>query len=122
MYGDFLSKEAFEALRDYFNHLKKVGYLRYDTVYKLLTFLFIDKMLNGKYVFTLTEEDYKIMSEMLQCLYGTCLIPYSEYTKRLPFVGDQRNDGNLRKAETLELRHTENSEFRIIESRTKLIK
>ena len=121
MCTDPLTNTSYSALDSYFFHLKQTGYMRYDNVFKLLLLLHIRKMLSGEYEFEFDEKDYKLMSDTLECLYGTCLIPYDEYIKRLPFVGGMQFNGLLRKSEDEIIRDTEDESFRIIEPGTKII-
>lgn len=77
---DRITKETYEALSRYFTALSQSGYMPYGEVDKLLVFLYIQELIEGKYNVTITEQDYKILQESLYCLYGsTCLIPYTEY-------------------------------------------
>lgn len=74
-----LTNSVFESIEKYFNSISKTGYKSYTEVYKLLTFIFIEEILNGSMCKYITEEDYKILSNKLECLYGTCMIPYPKY-------------------------------------------
>ena len=122
MYDDTTTTEAYNALQDYFKHLSKVGYLRYDNVYKLLVFLYVDEILHSYTTFEMTEEEYNIIMEMMQCLYGICLLPYPEFIENLPYVNtdDSLDADKLRSVEWNVVRQTEDNELRIIESDTVL--
>ena len=120
MYEDTTTIEAYKALYDYFNHLSKTGYMRYDTVYKLIVFLFVDEILHDYLYFNPTEEDYQIIANMMQCLYGTCLLPYPEFRRNLPFVNIDDEADRLRETEWDVLRQTQSESTRIIESNTTL--
>lgn len=122
MYDDTTTTEAYNALQDYFKHLSKVGYLRYDNVYKLLVFLYVDEILHSYTNFEMTEEEYNIIMEMMQCLYGICLLPYPEFIENLPYVNtdDGLDADKLRSVEWNIVRQTEDNELRIIEPDTVL--
>lgn len=120
MYDDTTTEEAFVALQDYFNHLEKVGYMRYDNVFRLIVFLYIDEILHAYTLMNITEEDYNIINNTLQCLYGTCLLPYPEFIKNLPYLNIDSEADKLREVEWDVLRQTEDSRLRIIETGTVL--
>lgn len=120
MYDDTTTIEAYKALQDYFNHLSKTGYMRYDNVFKLIVFLYVDEILHTCDNFDATEEDYNIIMNMMQCLYGICLLPYPEFRKNLPYVNSDEDLDKLRSVEWDILRQTEEGELRVIESNTKL--
>lgn len=109
------------AIKGYLDHLTTVGYMGYDKVYKLLLFMHIEDILYSDYIFNATEEDFEIISKALQCLYGLCLIPYSEFINSIPIMGEIKEDGLIRRIHSPILRHTEDRNYRTIESRTKLI-
>lgn len=121
MCTDPLSNTAYSALESYFTHLKQAGYMKNDNVFRLIVLLYIRKILSGEYNFEFEEKDYKLMSDTLECLYGTCLIPYEEYLRKLPFVGGMEFKGLLRKSEDEIIRDTEDESYRIIEPGTKII-
>lgn len=64
------------AIDKYFNTLSKLGYRNYDSVSKLLILLFIEEILDSpEYSFYITEDDYKVITNALYCLYGNdCMI------------------------------------------------
>ncbi len=120
MYDDTTTEEAFVAIQDYFNHLEKVGYMRYDNVFRLIVFLYIDEILHAYTLMDITEEDYNIINNTLQCLYGTCLLPYPEFIKNLPYLNLDSEADKLRQVEWDVLRQTEDNRLRIIETGTVL--
>lgn len=69
------------AIDKYFNTLSKLGYRNYNSVSKLLVLLFIEEILdNPEYSFYITEDDYKVITNALCCLYGNdCIIDIPEY-------------------------------------------
>jgi len=121
MYDDTMLVEAYNALQDYFSHLGKTGYLRYDNVFKLLAFLYVEEMLHSYESFDMSECDYKIIDNFLQCLYGTCLLPYPEFIN-LPQVGEDTDDDNLREVEWDIIRQTEDGKLRVTEPNTSVLK
>ena len=119
MYDDTMTIEAYEALQNYFSHIGKTGYMRYDNVFKLLAFLYIEEMLHAYNSFDMSECDYVIIDNFLQCLYGTCLLPYPEFTN-LPQVGGENEVDLLREVEWDVIRQTEDGSLRVIEPNTAL--
>jgi hypothetical protein len=108
--------EELKYLDNYFETLKKTGYYSYNEVKKLLVIDFIRELLSPNYNVYITEKDYIVISELLQCYFGSnCLIPYPVFTKNLPIIGKNYTDDDLRIAEDTTLRNTENVFFRIEE-------
>lgn len=74
-------KQAEKSLDIYFKTLSVLGYIKTSEVKKLLVFLFISELLDGKYKENITEEDYKILIKCIYCIYGSsCLFPYPNHT------------------------------------------
>lgn len=65
------TKDLSSSLDLYYDALSNLGYIKYPTVNKLLVFGFISELLEGKYVDTLSEEDHRIISKALECIYGS---------------------------------------------------
>ena len=78
MFTTKVTEQASDILENYFNILSQTGYYNYNSVYKILVFLFIDDLLNTEMNIYITEEDYNLIADILECLYSfECLIPYS---------------------------------------------
>lgn len=76
-----LHNKTYDALNNYFSLLSHTGYKSYNEVYKLLVLSFIEEMISGDMKEYITEEDYKYISSMMECLYGSCMIPYPNNNK-----------------------------------------
>ena len=77
---DRLDNLAYTGVSNYFEIISKVGYKSDKEVNKLLTFLFIEDLINGPLSIYIEEEDYKTIVNALYCLFGsTCLVPYPEF-------------------------------------------
>lgn len=87
-----ISREAFEALKSYFNCLANVGYKPYIEVEQLLALLFIEEILTGPMSIMVTEENYNDINNALYCLYGSCMIPYPAYLEGLAELNMRVND------------------------------
>ncbi len=73
--------ETSDSVNRYFSLLSHTGYAHYDKVYNLLVMVFIEEILCGPMSEFITEEDYKVITKGINCLYGTCMIPYPSYRK-----------------------------------------
>lgn len=76
----YLTKEVAGAVDRYMSILSHVGYKSYCAVNKLLVYLFIEEILT-KFSTAVTEDDYNSMANVLNCLYGSCMIPFPYYVK-----------------------------------------
>ena len=77
-----MDEMVYEALSRYFGTLEKTGYMSYNNVNKLLVLNFYKDFVYNDYRGLITKEDYLLIEQALNCLYGTtCLIPYPDYLK-----------------------------------------
>ena len=73
---------VYNALDRYFHALELKGYQKWEDVEKLLILLFYKDFMYDDYRGYITKEDYRVIEQALNCLYGTsCLIPYPECMK-----------------------------------------
>lgn len=106
-----LANYVHESLNKYFSSLKYSGYKSYNEVNKLLILVFIEELLNGAMSKYITDEDYKIINNSMNCLYGSCMIPYPVYRNRISHVVDRALHKH-RVTETYTLRLTESMDLR----------
>lgn len=120
MYSSKTTKQASDILENYFNILSQTGYYKYPSVYKILVFLFIDDILNTEMNTFITEDDYKLMVDILECLYGSeCLIPYPEFKELTTTLSTILGSSSIyRITNDYSTRITEDSFFRNTESYT----
>ncbi len=111
---DNLTTITSHSTNQYFNLLSYVGYLKQTEVDKLLVISFIEELLNSDLAFSITEQEYKLMMQVVFCLIGdSCL--FTDY----PFLGyeatirDNRDMFIPRITEDRQLRKTQQSEFRV---------
>ena len=72
----------YNSLSSYFHALEYKGYMPYSQMQKLLVLSFYRDFVFSDYRGILTKEDYHLIEQALDCLYGTtCLIPYPDYYK-----------------------------------------
>lgn len=72
-----LINEVSNALNRYFSILSHIGYKSYSEVDKLLVLTFMEELLCGPLSKFITEEDYRCIYSSIECLQGSCVIPYS---------------------------------------------
>lgn len=96
-----ISKELHNALTKYFSLLSHTGYKKYNTVYKLVVFSFIEELLYGPCAEYITEEDYNTIINAVYNLYGDCMLSYPDYKKepvpiyKLPFYSLRYTEDGL---------------------------
>lgn len=96
-----------KTLYNYFKLLSNTGYVNNDSIFKVLSVVFLEEILSGEIIPILTEEDYTIIDTFLYNILGTsCLIPYPDYYKKM----------SINKVEDTSLfRLTESELFRLLE-------
>ncbi len=73
-----------QALKAYFNILRRTGYKKYSQVDDLLILSAIEDIMNGPMAEYVTEDDFRIIDKALYCVYGrSCMIPYPNWKKAL---------------------------------------
>ena len=113
---DVLTNISFEAIYRYFHTLSVLGYKSYEDVYKLILLLYLEELLTGEMSYYINEEDLRIITEALTCLYGsTCLIDYPCIPKDDSLIHPIRDRITLRISEDCILRNSEYSKTRIKE-------
>lgn len=98
------------CLTSYFNTLKVLGYVKPVEVNNLLVCCFLEELLTNDMSVFITEKDYRLITEALNCLYGTsCITPYP-YSKGTTHIFSNSMNPNIIGAKI-----TENSNIRITE-------
>lgn len=108
-----ITSEVAQAFDSYLDILSRAGYVSYCDVYKLLVYSFIQEFFE-KFPYSISVEDYNSMSNVLDCLYGTCIIPYPGFKEEI-FVPDPTivHDESFRITEDMVLRITEDNSLRL---------
>lgn len=79
---DVMDNYVYSALCRYFNTLEQTGYISFKKQSSLLILVFYYHLLFDDYRGYVNREDYRIIGQALNCLFGTnCLIPYPDYLK-----------------------------------------
>lgn len=111
---DGLDNMAYTGVSNYFQALSTFGYKGYKEVNKLLVLLFIEDLLRSSFSLYIDEEDYKTITNVLYCLFGsTCLIPYPEFAVNTSLV-QALNDATPRITENDILRFSEDELLRLV--------
>ena len=111
---DGLDNMAYTGVSNYFKTLSTFGYKEYKEVNKLLVLLFIEELLRSSLSIYISEEDYKAITNILYCLFGsTCLIPYPEFIVNTSLV-QALNDVTPRITEDDILRFSEDELLRLV--------
>ena len=77
-----MDEMIYQALGSYYHALELKGYMPQKDVEKLLVLTFYRDFVFNDYRGILSREDYYLIEQALNCLYGTtCLIPYPDYLK-----------------------------------------
>ena len=72
----------YNAIKGYYDILSKLGYFKYEDVFRILVLCFFRDFVYNDFRGLLSREDYLEIEKALSCLYGTnCLIPYPDYLK-----------------------------------------
>ena len=74
-----ITKLVSKSIDSYFQSLSVLGYRKQTDVDALIIYSFIEELLTGPMRVFITEDDYKAIGAALNCLQGTCLIPYQQY-------------------------------------------
>ena len=126
MYISKIPEQLMQTIDNYYNILEQTGYYNYSSVCKILVLSFIDDLLNTEFNSFISEDDYKLIADILNCFTSSdCLIPYSEFTEYTNTTNSSidKNDNpsvlasySNRITEDYNLRIAQDSSFRIIEA------
>lgn len=76
------------VINNYYNQLVAMGYVKHDTVVRILVYMFILDLIDvmGDYI---TREDYDLLANIYRKLFadGCCLLPYDEFCVKRAFLG-----------------------------------
>ncbi|MEE1476291.1 hypothetical protein [Fusobacterium sp.] len=112
---DKITTLSVEAISRYFHTLSVLGYKDYDSVYKLLSLLFVEELLTGELSIFINEEDYRTITNFLYCLYGSnCMIGFPSYNNVDSLIHPNKTPLIPRVTETQIIRISENDLVRKI--------
>ena len=76
------NNELLESLGTYFSALSRLGYMSYFEVDKLIAVLFMGEILDGLFDVLVSEEDFKSITNAINCLHGcSCILPYPNMSR-----------------------------------------
>ncbi len=108
---------AYNSLRHYFDTLEWTGSYDMKETMNLLIYCFVvDEIFNGSLYQYLTDEGLAQFMKMFRCIYNGCLINNEEEHIRLSRPKPNYTDVRTRHTELSEIRITEDSKTRTIES------
>ena len=81
------TKELSTALESYFKTLSRVGYSNYHDVTSLLVASCIEEILTGPMAVLVTTDDYRTLLKSLECIKGSCLLPFNTYQETIVNLG-----------------------------------
>ena len=76
---DYILEEYGDNLLKYFRLLNSVGGSHAVEPYRFLITGFIDEILQSGMASFVTEDDYQAIDTLLNCMMGTCLMPFHEW-------------------------------------------
>lgn len=75
-----LLKILYSSVNKYINNLSILGYTNYEDVYKLLSLIFVEELLNNESSKFITNNDYINISKFINNIYGSnCIINFPRY-------------------------------------------
>lgn len=88
MFSKVIGEYSSEALERYFKHLENTGYEKDRNVMRLIALSFVESLLNSEMNAFISEENYKLISDFLYCMFGSsCLLPYPAFIEEIPVLG-----------------------------------
>lgn len=76
-----MDNQIFNSLESYFKTLSSYGYMSYNHVYDMMLMIIIQDIITN-FACMITQEDYQMMSNLLESKQGTsCLMPYPKFKK-----------------------------------------
>ena len=88
------------SIKNYYKVLKSSGFLSYNQVYQLLLLSFIDDLFQDDFSWYITEEDYTLLTSVVDCLSkGTCIIPFNILPKHTEPINNYLEDTPTRISE-----------------------
>lgn len=97
-----------KGLNSYYDSLSVLGNRPQSDVDKLLVLSFLEEVLTEEMRFLITEKDYRTIEKALNCLYGSCLVPFPQYQGSSLF-------GTITDGSIISPRITEDSNIRFTE-------
>lgn len=109
-----VESKILESIDRYYNSLKVLGYKPQKDVNTLLVLSFVNKLLSWDTANFITDKDYQSIDRALNCIYGSCLVPFPEYRNCLSQLKYKYNNIPFRGLEgSFDARFTEDIRIRV---------
>ena len=96
------------GIKNYYKVLKSSGFLSYNQVYQLLLLSFIDDLFQDDFSWYITEENYKLIDNLITCLSkNSSIIPYTKVASHIEPVKNFLEDIPTRVSENNVIRLAE---------------
>ena len=74
-----INQLTLDSINRYYQVLKRTGFIGDQEVYNLFTLSFLDDLFKKDFSWYITEDDYRIMDNLITCLSkNSCIIPYTK--------------------------------------------
>ena len=104
---DELYNITFQAFNRYYTVLEKTGYIKDKDTNKVLLLSFLTEFIQD-YKDFITEEDYNLISKIIQCVSGSsCLVPYIQYQEMTLPMEEYISNITIRISEVEEIRYSQ---------------
>lgn len=100
-----INELTLESLKRYFQVLKRTGNVDGSQVNKLLVLSFIDELLHDEYSWFITEDDYAILTNLINCISkSSCIVPYNNVAIHTEPIKNYLEDTPTRVSENVIIR------------------
>lgn len=110
-----INQLSLDSIKRYYNILKKTGTFDYEQVYKLFLLTYIGDLLSEEYSWYITEEDYSLLLNLINCISKTtCIVPYTNIATHIQPINNFLSDYAIRISENEIIRLAEEDVLRLI--------
>ena len=110
-----INQLTLDSINRYHQVLKRTGFMGDLEVYKLFTLSFIDDLFKEDFSWYITEENYKLMDNLITCLSkNSCIIPYIKVASHIEPVKSFLKDIPIRISENNVIRLAEVDVLRLV--------
>lgn len=110
-----INQLTLDSINRYYQVLKRTGFIGDQEVYKLFTLSFLDDLFKEDFSWYITEEDYRLMDNLITCLSkNSCIIPYTKVASHTEPVKNFLEDTPTRVSENNVIRLAEVDVLRLV--------
>jgi hypothetical protein len=110
-----ISEALQQGFLNYYKTITGLGQVDLNKVHKLIIASWINDVLEGKYGFLVSDEQYSLLDHLYPCVEGNCLVPYQKYCNDV-VINKLPDNRYVRMTEVL----VDNSTERILEASNNL--